>query len=386
MKSDNYKSYSVLFASTFAFIMSFMIWVMYGVIGIPLRNELGLSAVEFGILTATPILSGALIRLPLGMWTDRFGGRLVMMVLLAVCTPFVYLTSYATEFWHFLAIGLVMGLAGGSFAVGVPYVARWFPKNKQGLATGIFGIGTAGTALNNFIAPMLLEYLGDWHAVPKVYTGVLVVTMIIFFLTSYTKPEHIMKDGQKSMLQQLSLLKDMRVLRYSQYYTVVFGGFVGLTLWLNNYYVANFHLDLQQAAMATLVFLIPASTFRSVGGYLADKFGASRVSWIVMWVLWIGFLVFAIPHGTLIMEGTKGDVAIEVGLPQWLFTLLSFVVGGAMGIGSGSIFKSVAEDYPSDIGTVSGIVGLAGGLFGFILKYNSYIKSSSSISTMSWPS
>lgn len=241
MQSENLKRYSVLFAGTLAFLITFMVWMIFGVIGIPLRQEMGLSDVQFGILTATPVLSGSIIRLPLGMWTDKFGGRRVMIVLLAICIPFVYLTAYATAYWQFLVIGLVMGLAGGSFSVGMPYVARWFPKNRQGLATGVFGVGTAGTALNNFIAPWLLDRFGDWHIVPKVYAGILVVTLLIYFFTAFHNPAHLIKGAQASMLQQLSLLKDLRVLRYSQYYTVVFGGFVGLTLWLNNYYVTNYH-------------------------------------------------------------------------------------------------------------------------------------------------
>ncbi|WP_373100561.1 MULTISPECIES: MFS transporter [Pasteurellaceae] len=367
MKSEHFKRYSVLFAGTLAFLMTFMVWMMFGVIGIPLRNELGLSDVEFGILTATPVLSGSIIRLPLGMWTDKFGGRNVMLTLLAVCIPFVYLTSYATLFWHFLVIGLVMGLAGGSFSVGMPYVARWFPKTQQGLATGIFGIGTAGTALNNFIAPELLAHFGDWRAIPEVYTGILAATLVIFCFTAFSNPAHLIKGAQAGIMQQLSLLKDWRVLRYSQYYTVVFGGFVGLTLWLNNYYVENYHLNLHDATLLALIYLIPGSTFRSVGGYLGDRFGANRVSWVVMWVLWIGFLIFAIPHGSLLLIGTKGEISLPIGLPLWAFAPLTFLVGCAMGIGSGSIFKSVADDYPNDIGTVSGIVGLAGGLFGFIL-------------------
>jgi NNP family nitrate/nitrite transporter-like MFS transporter len=130
--SKQTQALSVLVASTLAFTVCFMVWMMFGVIGIPLKKTLGLNATEFGLLTATPVLTGSLIRVPLGIWTDRFGGRIVMAALMALTVPAIWLMSYATEFWQFLVIGLFVGLAGGSFSVGTPYVARWFPKRRQG--------------------------------------------------------------------------------------------------------------------------------------------------------------------------------------------------------------------------------------------------------------
>lgn len=366
MKSETYKSYSVLFAATFAFVMTFMVWMTFAVIGIPLREELGLSATEFGFLTATPILSGSLIRLPLGIWTDRFGGRKVMLALLLICVPFCYLISYATAYWHFLAIGLVMGLAGGSFSVGTPYVARWFPKSKQGLATGIFGMGTVGTALNNVISPLLLAHFDSWRTIPQVYAGLLLLTAVIFWFTGYHNPNHIVKNNQ-SISKQFALLKDPKVLRYAQYYTVTFGGYVGLSLWLTNFYVNEYHFDLSTAAALALAFMIPGGALRVLGGYLGDKFGANRVAWTVMWVLWVVFLVLSIPQMTLLVQGAHGVINLQVGMGFHLFTMSVFLVGATMATGSAAIFKSIADEYPENIGTVSGIVGLAGGLFGFIL-------------------
>jgi NNP family nitrate/nitrite transporter-like MFS transporter len=126
----------VLIVSTLAFTVCFMVWMMFGVIGIPIKKTLGLNATEFGLLTATPVLTGSLIRVPLGIWTDKYGGRIVMTLLMAATVPAIWLMSYATAYWHFLVIGLFVGLAGGSFSVGTPYVARWFPKNRQGMAMG----------------------------------------------------------------------------------------------------------------------------------------------------------------------------------------------------------------------------------------------------------
>ena len=132
----------VLLVSTLAFAVCFAAWLMFGVTGIPIRKELGLNASEFGLLTATPVLTGALFRLPLGIWTDRFGGRIVMFILLVVCAVPLWLSSYATALWQFLLLGLALGLVGASFAVGTPYTSRFFPKEKKGLAMGVFGAGS----------------------------------------------------------------------------------------------------------------------------------------------------------------------------------------------------------------------------------------------------
>ena len=134
MKSENYKRYSVLVSSTVSFTVCFMIWMMLAVIGVPIQKQLGLTEAQFGVLTTIPVLSGSLVRVPLGILTDKYGGRIVLFLLMLASVPFIFLMQFATEYWQFLAIGLIMGLAGGSFSVGTPYVARWFPKEQQGLA------------------------------------------------------------------------------------------------------------------------------------------------------------------------------------------------------------------------------------------------------------
>jgi NNP family nitrate/nitrite transporter-like MFS transporter len=142
------KSIQVLAVTTWAFVVCFAVWLMFGVIGIPIKRELGLNGVEFGLLTSTPVLTGALFRLPLGIWTDRFGGRIVMFLLLVGCAVPVWFSSYANQLWQFLLLGLALGLVGASFAVGTPYVARFFPRERRGFAMGVFGAGTTGAAIN----------------------------------------------------------------------------------------------------------------------------------------------------------------------------------------------------------------------------------------------
>src|SRR5574343_1373799 len=220
------RAISVLVVSTLAFTVCFMVWMMFGVIGIPLKKQLGLNATQFGLLTAMPVLTGSLVRVPLGIWTDRFGGRIVLFVIMLLCVPAIFLMSYATEYWHFLVLGLFVGLAGGSFSVGTPYVARWFPKNQQGFAMGVFGAGNSVAAVNKFIAPVLVVSFG-WVMVPQVYAAVMLGTALLFWLFSYHNPAHVVSSSV-SLREQLKALQDPKVVKYCQYYSIVFGGYVGL--------------------------------------------------------------------------------------------------------------------------------------------------------------
>ena len=168
-KSHKAKAISVLIVSTLAFTVCFMVWLMFGVIGVPIKKTLELNATQFGLLTATPVLTGSLIRVPLGMWTDKYGGRIVFFLLMLSTVVPIWLITYATEFWHFLVLGLFVGLAGGSFSVGTPYVARWFPRKRQGMAMGIYGAGNSGAAVTKLVAPVLVVAQGEtWvtHAAP----------------------------------------------------------------------------------------------------------------------------------------------------------------------------------------------------------------------------
>ena len=181
------KAWSVLIVSTLAFTVCFMVWMMFGVIGIPIKKALDLNSTQFGLLMATPVLTGSLVRVPLGIWTDRYGGRIVMTILMALTVPAIWMMSYATAYWHFLTIGLFVGLAGGSFSVGTPYVARWFPKNRQGMAMGVYGAGNSGAAVNKFVAPVLLVAFG-WTMVPQVYAAIMLGTVILFWLLQPQRP------------------------------------------------------------------------------------------------------------------------------------------------------------------------------------------------------
>jgi NNP family nitrate/nitrite transporter-like MFS transporter len=361
----NRQALSVLIVSTLAFTVCFMVWMMFGVIGIPIKKQLNLNATEFGLLTATPVLTGSLIRVPLGIWTDRYGGRIVMAILMACTVPAIWLMAYATQYWHFLTIGLVVGLAGGSFSVGTPYVARWFPKNRQGFAMGVYGAGNSGAAVNKFVAPALVVAFG-WAMVPQVYAAIMLGTAIIFWLFSHSDPAHLVPSNVK-FTDQLKALKDPKVLKYCQYYSIVFGGYVALSLWMVQYYVGEYGLDIRAAALLAACFSLPGGVLRAIGGWLSDKYGAHSVTWWVMWVSWICLFLLSYPQTDFTIVTANGPKTFHIGLNVYLFTTLMAVLGVAFAFGKASVFKYISDDYPGNIGAISGIVGLAGGLGGFVL-------------------
>jgi MFS transporter, NNP family, nitrate/nitrite transporter len=359
------QAWSVLIVSTIAFTVCFMVWMMFGVIGIPLKKTLGLNATEFGLLTAMPVLSGSLVRVPLGIWTDKYGGRIVMTLLLAITVPAIWLMAYATAYWHFLVIGLVLGLAGGSFSVGTPYVARWFPKKRQGMAMGVYGAGNSGAAVNKFLAPALL-LAGGWTLVPKVYAAVMLGTVILFWFGSSSDPQHLVPSHTK-FTDQLKMLKDPKVLKYCQFYSIVFGGYVALALWMVQYYVGEYGLSIQTAALLAACFSLPGGVLRAFGGIMSDKYGAHQVTWWVLWVSWVCLFLLSYPQTDFTVLTVTGAKTFHIGLNVYAFTALMFVLGIAFAFGKASVFKYIGDDYPHNIGTVSGIVGLAGGMGGFVL-------------------
>jgi NNP family nitrate/nitrite transporter-like MFS transporter len=351
--------------STLAFTVCFMIWMMFAVIGIPIKHILGLNETEFGILIAMPVLTGSLARLPLGMWTDKYGGRLVFFVLMLSTVIPIWMISLATEFWQFLVIGLFVGVAGGSFTVGISYCARWFPRERQGLAMGIFGAGNTGAALTKLIAPSIVVAFG-WAMVPKVYAVLMLVTAILFWAFTYSEVTH--KVGKTvTMREQLAALKDPKVWRYSQYYSIVFGGYVALALWMTEYYVSEYGFDLKTAAFLAAAFSIPGGLLRAIGGYFSDKFGAHTMTWWVLWVSLVCLFFLSYPQTEFTIHTVSGPTTFHIGLGPTLFTIIMFTMGTAFALGKASVFKYISDDYPKNIGVVSGVVGLAGGMGGFLM-------------------
>jgi NNP family nitrate/nitrite transporter-like MFS transporter len=191
-------------------------------------------------------------------------------------------------------------------------------------------------------------------------------TAILFWMFSYSDESHS-SSGGTTFREQLAVLKDPRVWRYCQYYSVVFGGYVALALWMTKYYVGEYGFDLKLAALLAACFSLPGGVLRALGGWISDKYGAYKVTWWVMWVCWVCFFILSYPQTTMSVRTVDGMMDMSIGLGPVTFTVLLFIVGVAMAIGKASVFKFIGDDFSDNIGAVSGIVGLAGGLGGFIL-------------------
>ena len=365
MPSQRTKQLSVLTMNTVGFTACFAVWVMFSIIGIPIKMGLNLSDTQFGILAATPILTGSILRLPLGMMTDKFGGRPVFFWLMATIIVPLFLVSKATEYWQFIILGLFIGCAGASFSVGIAYTARWFTKETSGFAMGIFGAGNAGAALTKFVAPSIVVAMG-WEMVPVIYAIGMTIVCIFFWFFTYSDPEHLVKDSV-SIGDQLKVLNDPKIWKYCQYYSLVFGGFVALSLWMTKYFMSVYEHDIKTAALLAAIFVLPSGVIRALGGWMSDKWGAHQVTFWVMWVSLVSLFVMALPSSELLLHTNGEDISMHIGVNEWVFTFFLFVVGIAWGFGKASVFKYLSDEYKDNMGAVSGIVGLAGGMGGFIL-------------------
>lgn len=369
MYSHKQKQWSVLSANTIAFATNFAVWTLFSILGIKIKQDLGLTETQFGVLIATPILTGSISRLPLGIMTDLYGGRRVFTVLMLCIVPAIYSITLATAYWHYLLIGLFVGLAGGSFAVGIAYTSAWFEKERQGTAMGIFGAGNAGAAVTNLAAPLLIVAYG-WNSVPIIYALCMLVIIVLFWLFTFEDPAHADKTIARKKLcleTQLAPLKEVRVWRFGLYYYFVFGGFVALALWLPKYYIGQFNVDLKTASFLTLLFTLPSGLIRALGGWFSDKYGGRTINWWVFWICLLCLFFLSYPPTTMIIHGIEKDISVGIELTVVPFTVLVFIVGIAMGFGKASVYKVIHDYYPSQMGSVGGMVGVLGGLGGFTL-------------------
>lgn len=442
------KSHRTLFFNTLAFTVCFAAWMMNGVLVTYLVNNniFKWSPVQIGWLLGVPVLVGSIFRLPVGMLTDKFGGKWVMGAILLFCAVPMFFISQANGFLSFLLLSFGFGIAGSIFAAGVAYTSLWYPKEKQGTVLGIFGIGNAGAALTTLFAPTILNKLTQhganpdgWRTLPQLYAAMLIVMAVVFLLaTKNRKPTEV-----KTMVQRLAPLKEMRVWRFGLYYFFVFGGIVTLAQWLIPYYVNMYSLSIVAAGIMVSAFSLPAGLIRAVGGWLSDKVGARLV---LIWVFGVSIvcLFFLFPPRMEIRAPGQGIMASKPGIvtevsdsaitiddaiytlqtkgadtsqtevrlgifhnanedftplptssywqePQvqkgdtvskgqllakgfthiyfqankWIFFGLVFILGIMMGIGTAAVYKHISDYYPTNIGTVGGIVGVIGGLGGF---------------------
>ncbi len=368
----------VLTLSTAGFTLMFAVWLMFGILGIPIRKEFGLTDVQLSWVTSVAILNGSIWRLLTGIAADRWGGRRVLTVMLATTAVPCVLVANARSYGALLVAAFLVGFAGNAFSVGISWNSAWWPRERQGLALGVFGAGNVGASVTKFIGPALIASVpaagyagglvpGGWRFVPMLYAALLLVAAAA---TWRLAPRPDRRPGRgRGLREQLVPLRSVRVWRFSLYYVVVFGAYVALSAWLPKYYVDVYDVPLYEAALLTALFIFPASLLRPVGGHLSDRFGARRVMYATFAVMLAASGTLMMPYGhvtVVLADGRQRDV-----LPWYPgvvgFTVLVVVLGVAMGVGKAAVYKHIPEYFPGDVGAVGGLVGMLGGLGGFFL-------------------
>jgi NNP family nitrate/nitrite transporter-like MFS transporter len=361
---------AALWLSTFAFTVCFAVWTIFAIIGIEIKAELRLSDTQFGLLVGTPILTGSLVRVFLGIWADQYGGRLVFPLTMLASAVSTFLLSYADSYFQMLVAALGLGLAGGGFAVGVAYVSKWFPQEKQGTALGFFGMGNVGAAVTKFVAPFVMVAMG-WTAVAQIWAAVLAIVAVLFFVFAKDDPDLAARKQSghkpKSLAEQLEPLRHQQVWRFSLYYFFVFGAFVALALWLPKYLSEVYSVNVKVAGMLAATFSLSASLFRAYGGMLSDRYGARKIMYATFGVSMICLFMLSYPSTDYVIHGVKGDIAFSTSMGLVPFVITVFVLGFFMSLGKAAVYKHIPVYYPDHVGSVGGMVGMVGGLGGFVL-------------------
>lgn len=364
MQATHFLANRALLMATLAFAGCFSVWTLYAVLGLEIQQQLDLSATSYGILLASPIFSGAILRIPLGILADRYNPKTLWLGLMLCCIPALIILPFISSYTGFLLIGLWFGLSGVSFTFGIRYVSDWFASRHQGLAMGLFGVGNAGVAITFILVPLIISFLG-WQWVGPMYALGLAAVLLVFWLLSPTSPKlSLIKTTQLTLKQ---LIYDARVWRFSLYYYFVFGGFLALLLWLPQYYMQAYAMTAPQAMAFTLFFVATSSMVRALGGWFADRYGGRAVNWSVFWVCLVCLFFLSYPPTTLIIHGLEKDVQLEIAVNVWWFTALIFVIGVAQGFGRASVYKVIHDHYPRHMGAVGGFVAAIGGLGGCTL-------------------
>jgi NNP family nitrate/nitrite transporter-like MFS transporter len=328
------------------FDVSFMVWVMIGALGVYIAEDFSLSPTQKGLMVAVPILAGSLLRIPLGIATDRFGPKKTGTVgLILTLLPLVAGWFWGKSIEQIFLVGLMLGIAGASFAVALPMVSRWYPPEYQGLVMGIAGAGNGGTVLASFFAPRLAEHVG-WHGVFAIAVVPVLLTLALFLLLAKESPR---QPSPQSLVRYLRVLKEPDAWWFNLFYMVTFGGFVGLASFLAIFFHDQYGLSRVMAGNFAALCVFAGSFVRPIGGLLADRLGGVKC--------------------LLALYGVVASLMFFVGqLPLLPWATVSLFLGmGALGMGNGAVFQLVPQRFQREIGVVTGVVGAAGGLGGFFL-------------------
>ena len=330
-------SHFVLTLNTLAFTICFACWTLNGVLVTYLVDNgiFNWSVVQTGWLLGLPILSGSIFRPLMGMLTDKYGGKPVFSTLLIFCAIPFFLMYFVNSYWMYFILSILFGMVGTGFAVGIAFTSVWYPKNWQGRALGIFGMGNAGAALTTFLAPTLLKWLTNnnenldgWRWLPIIYGCVILLMGLIFLFFTKNKKS---AQAPKSMHEMLTPLKSTRVWRFGLYYFLVFGLFVAFSQWLLPYYINVYSTTLILGGMLASAFSLPSGVIRALGGYLSDKFGARAVMhWVLLSSLIIGGLLM-LPKMEILTPG-KGVAAKKN-------TTVEKVEGNAITLATGEVIQ-----------------------------------------------
>lgn len=331
-----------LIAATLSFAFCFAVFGSISAMMPILSKKMGLTGMQVSVAVALPVLLGSLGRLPLGMATDRFGGRIVFsLTMLASVIPAVFL-GMVSEYWQLLVCGFFAGISLASFAVGVSFVSKWYPPDRQGTALGIYGVGNIGQSLAAYGSPLVAGWLGfQWGY----WIFALILFLWLFIFIALARNAGPTGKG-KSLKEVLEPLKDSKSWVLSLFYFLTFGGFVAMSIYLPIYLTQMFDLTPQDAGLRTAGFVALATLVRPYGGILADKRGGE---WVLARVFPAVFILGFFLACPLISTFTVGALGMAV----------------AIGIGNGAVFKLVPLYFPQAVGTVTGLVGAAGGLGGF---------------------
>jgi len=366
MDFQNKQARRVLLMATLAFAANFSVWTLYAVMGISIQESLNLTSTEFGFLLASPMLTGALLRFPIGFLCEIYSSKKIFIAQMIIIIPAIFSLRWIETYFGYILIGFLIGISGISFTIGIRYVSAWFESRQQGYAMGVFGAGNAGAALTLALAPLIIRYWG-WESIGVFYSIGMIIMVVLFALLAPEETRYMEKRRNKSFEFHLAPLKEIQVWRFGLYYYFVFGSFLALLLWLPQYYMSTYEQDLESAMLLTLLFVTSSSMVRALGGWFSDRYGGRAVNWGVFWVCLVCLFFLSYPPTTMIIHGVEKDVNLFIEINVWIFTFLIFIIGIAQGFGRASVYKIIQDYYPEHMGSVGGTVATIGALGGVTL-------------------